>query len=297
MELDVVFPNMTSTLQITGCQFGDKPPGWSYPKHHHHLYEVLHCREGEAGVSLGGDAIVLRPGDWLFLRAGVRHAIDNRPSGGGRFAFFNIHFDLDDHDLRKRLSVAEYAVVPAAAASATRLPGYVAEIEALMRPGLEQALPAETEVRLPLAAEQRVALQAYILLIVREMIRLQGEVQGGGTAAPGDSTIYEADMAHRIEERLERLASSDGSISQIAEALNLSRSRCTKIFTKIYGVSPRQYVTRLKLSRAKELLVGTNRTVEDIANELGFHSASHFSRQFRRGTGMSPNQFRPRHMT
>jgi hypothetical protein len=55
----------------------------------------------------------------------------------------------------------------------------------------------------------------------------------------------------------------------------------------------RKYLTQLKLGLAKQLLVSTNRTVEDIAGELGFHSASHFSRQFRRGTGMSPNQFRP----
>ncbi|TLS54293.1 AraC family transcriptional regulator [Paenibacillus antri] len=298
MNLDVVFPNITSTLQITGCHFGFKPSGWSYPKHHHHLYEVFHCREGEVCVSLGRDALVLRPGDWLLLRAGVRHAIDNRTNG--EVAFFNIHFDLDDHDLRKRLGGADYTVIPSPDAAAADLPAYLAEIEALMSEQLRRSPvdPAGTERRLPLASGQRIVLQAYILLIVNEMIRRQGE-SGRGARSEGakDPTFYEADMAHRIEERLERLVSSDGSISQIAEALNVSRSQCTKIFTKIYGIPPRQYVTQLKLSKAKELLVGTNRTVEDIANELGFHSASHFSRQFRRGTGMSPNQFRPRHMT
>lgn len=299
MYLDVIFPNITSTLQITGCHFGKKPPGWDYPKHHHHLYEVLYCQEGEARLLINGDAIALCPGDWLFMRAGARHEIENRSKDEGCFFFFNIHFDIDDHEMRKCLSRSEYTVLSASVTASTKLPFYVAEIEQKMYQSLLH-LPltaSGTERRLSLTSAQKVALQAYILLIIHEIILLQTEEKKSGLEVTPDTTIYEADTAHLIEERLERLVSTDGSISQIADELNMSRSQCTKVFTKIYGISPRKYLTHLKLNIAKQLLVSTNRTVEDIADELGFHSVSHFSRQFRRGTGMSPNQFRPRHMT
>lgn len=77
MDTDVIFPNMTSTLQVTGCHFGRKSPGWVYPKHHHHLYEVLYCQSGEGRMLIGADEILLGPGDWFFIRAGARHQMEN----------------------------------------------------------------------------------------------------------------------------------------------------------------------------------------------------------------------------
>lgn len=298
MHTDIIFPNITSTLQITGCHFGKKPPGWDYPKHHHHLYEIICCLEGEARLVVNGERLQLFPGDWLFLRAGARHEIRNHSEEDNFFSFFNIHFDIDDPEIRKSLSSSEYVALTASAAAATRLPDYAAEVERMMQERLQHSplQTAETEKRLQLAPDQQIALQAYILLIIQEIMLLQasGRVHiPQGTLE--DTTIHEADTAHLIEERLRCLINAEGSIAQIADELNMSRSQCTKIFTKIYAVSPRRYLTQLKLSLAKQLLVSTNRTVEEIAGELGFHSASHFSRQFRRGTGMSPNQFRPRH--
>ncbi|GGF66766.1 AraC family transcriptional regulator [Paenibacillus albidus] len=299
MVPDIIFPNITSTLQITGCHFGEKPPGWSYPKHHHHLYEVLYCQAGEARLLINSDELRLCPGDWLLIRAGARHEIVNRTIDEGCFSFFNIHFDIDDHEMRKSLSRSEYSFLPAQVAAATNLPSHVAEIELKMHQNLQESSlsPLEAETRLSLTPAQKTSLQAYILLIIHEIILLQPEAGDSVPEVTQDTTIRKADTAHLIEERLKHLISAEGSIAELAGELNMSRSQCSKIFKKVYGVSPRQYLTQLKLNLAKQLLVSTNNTVEDIADELGFHSVSHFSRQFRRGTGLSPNQFRPRHMT
>ncbi|MGG1878774.1 AraC family transcriptional regulator [Paenibacillus cisolokensis] len=297
MYPDIIFPDMTSTLQITGCHFGNKPAGWHYPKHHHHLYEVLHCQEGEAGLVINRAELTLHAGEWLLIRAGVRHEIRNG-SPKGSFSFFNIHFDIDDVDMRRSLSRTDYSLLQASVAATTKLPSYIQAIESQMHRSLdpERSSPSSspTERRLTLTPVQKINLQAHILLIIQEIISLeQADSAEQRTLAP--VTIHAADTAHLIEEQLRRLVSADGSIAQIADELNMSRSQFSKIFKQIYGVSPRQYVTDMKLNLAKQLLVSTNRTIEDIADELGYHSASHFSRQFRRGTGLSPNQFRPRH--
>lgn len=296
MYPDIIFPNITSTLQVTGCHFGKKPLGWHYPKHHHHLYEVLHCQEGEAKLLINSSELVLNSGDWLLIRAGVRHEIKNDSPEGSSFSFFNIHFDIDDHDMRKSLSSSDYSLLRASVTCTSKLPLYLREIEQQKHLSLAHAsAPSRTETRLALTSVQKIHLQANILLIIQEMISLEQAATGEMSEAT-PATIHTADTAHLIEERLQRLISTDGSIAQIADELSLSRSQCTKIFKQVYGVSPRQYVTDMKLNLAKQLLVSTNRTIEDIADELGYHSASHFSRQFRRGTGLSPNQFRPRHM-
>ncbi|MCG7386044.1 helix-turn-helix domain-containing protein [Paenibacillus sp. ACRRY] len=286
MDTDVIFPNMTSTLQVTGCHFGRKSPGWVYPKHHHHLYEVLYCQCGEGRLQIGADEILLGPGDWLFIRAGARHQMENAHT--------------HDSEMRRTLSQREYRLIPHSKAATTELPAYVAKIEREMQYSLSStslSVPNGPETRITLTSVQKMALQAYILLIIQELILLQsGEVEASPDVIP-EATMHKADTAHRIEEQLQNIISSEGSITQMAEELNLSRSQCTKIFKEIYGISPRQYVTEKKLNHAKQLLVSTNKTIEDIADELGYHSVSHFSRQFRRGTGLSPNQFRPRPMT
>jgi AraC-like DNA-binding protein len=293
MNIDAVFPDMTSNLLVTGCHFGLRPPGWSFPKHHHHLFELLACCEGSAVLLVNGTSVPLRSGDWLFMKAGVRHQTDN--PGEEHFAFFNIHFDIDDPEARKLLSTADYLHFPRSVAEQSRLPQYMEEIGGIMQAGLlETAHPTAPGTQtVPLSFGQKISLQAYILLMIREIAHLHksGTIQAG--EAKG-SSIYETDLAHAIEEQLQRLVTTDGSVAQIAQHLNMSRSQCTKIFTKVYGISPHQYLCRLKLNKAKYLLVTTNRTNEQIAAELGFHSASHFSRQFRNWTGVSPNQFRPR---
>ncbi|MFC5653584.1 AraC family transcriptional regulator [Paenibacillus solisilvae] len=295
MNLDIIFPDITSTLQITGCHFGVKPAKWNYPKHHHHLYELLYCQDGEAEQIINGNSIRMQTGDWLFMKAGVRHQTDNRSEN--HFSFFNMHFDLDNHEMRMRLSTLEYALYPKVLADSTKLPLYIQEIEQIMHNCMlhQTHNTSVTERRLSLTYEDKLALQSFILLIIREIILLQKpEAEESALFRPG-TTMHEADTAHAIEEQLQLSALSEVSISQIASELNLSRSQCTKIFNKIYGISPRQYVTQLKLTRAKHLLVSTNWTIEEISIALGFNSASHFSRQFRQGTGVSPAQFRPKH--
>ncbi|PYI51789.1 helix-turn-helix domain-containing protein [Paenibacillus flagellatus] len=301
MDIEMYFPNMTSTLQLTGCGFGVKPPGWSYPTHHHHLFELLYCYGGEAEQHVNGRAFPLREGDWLRIKSGVRHRTDNRSETP--YSFFNIHFDVDDPELRKRLSGSDYGLLTRAEAERTGLPVYIRRIETILTEGLVDT-PGGMREKIALtrlSPGRRLELQAYVLLLIGEIADSAGAEPLAASVSPEADrktgfTAFETDIAHAVEERLQRMASSgaDDSIARIADELHISRSQCTKIFTKVYGVSPRRYVSRLIETRAKHLLVTTGRTVEDISLELGFRSLSHFSRQFRRWTGLSPLQYRPK---
>ncbi len=200
---------------------------------------------------IGADEILLGPGDWFFIRAGARHQMENahtnestgddiEPIHHSRFDFFNIHFDMDDSELRRTLSQQEYRLIPHSRAAATELPAYVAKIEREMQHSLSStSLSAanDSETRITLTSVQKMALQAYILLIIQEIILLQSEETDSIPDAIPEVTMHKADTAHRIEEQLLNMISSEGSISQMAEELNLSRSQCTK-YSKKYTASP-----------------------------------------------------------
>ncbi|MGO4546000.1 helix-turn-helix domain-containing protein [Paenibacillus sp. 2TAB23] len=288
MQNVIGFPNMTSTLQVTGIQIGTFPPGWEYPRHHHHLYELLCCLGGEVEQEINRTTVTLKLGDLLLINAGERHKTTNASSMD--YEFFNVHFDLDDLDIRSLLGTASYRLISASeAAHSGRLSRYIGEIRELTEQ-MPSEKPSDDGARL----EDKLLLQANILLIIREvlaLIRNQGEDRMNASHV----TPLAADAAHAIEERLSLGLAENLSIAQVAKELNMSRSQCTKLFVKVYGLSPRQYISRRKLMLAKELLVTSYLPISEIAERLGFQSASHFSRQFRRWTGHSPTAFKPKH--
>lgn len=73
---------------------------------------------------------------------------------------------------------------------------------------------------------------------------------------------------------------------------NVSVDYFRNMFKKYTGFSPYQYHLELKLMRAKELLLTTNKSIKEIAYELGFQSIHYFSRCFKKKVGMNPSQVR-----
>ena len=66
----------------------------------------------------------------------------------------------------------------------------------------------------------------------------------------------------------------------------------TRIFKERFGITPKQYLTDLKLKKACGLLCSTELPVAVVAESLGFEDALAFSRLFRREYGVSPSNYR-----
>jgi AraC family transcriptional regulator len=290
------FPNMIQTLQVIGCHFGLQSPGWEYPRHHHHLFELLYCSEGEVIHEINRETITMREGDWLLIKSSVRHRSSN--TAATNYGYFNVHFDLDDADIRSLLAAAAYRHIPRQQAVRSKLRFYVNELEAVVQRNRSEDSDSELEQQDSLRFEDKLLLQSYTLLIIHDVLHILREqtVPKPSASDPSrDASLFTTDVAHAIEEKLSLGISEEATVAGIAKEMNLSRSQCSKLFSKVYGLSPRQYVSQQKLKLAKELLVTTHLPMTAIAEKLGFQSASHFSRQFRRWTGQSPSEFKPKH--
>jgi AraC-like DNA-binding protein len=77
-----------------------------------------------------------------------------------------------------------------------------------------------------------------------------------------------------------------------ASAVELSPFHFLRVFAKVLGVTPHQYLLRSRLRRAARLLADGGRSITDVAYDCGFGDLSNFVRTFRRAAGVSPRGFR-----
>lgn len=82
------------------------------------------------------------------------------------------------------------------------------------------------------------------------------------------------------------------TLGQVAQAVNASSFYFCKMFSKATGIHFTDYLCRVRIERAKILLINPNLRVSEIAFEIGFQSLTHFNRVFKRILGRSPTDYR-----
>jgi len=82
------------------------------------------------------------------------------------------------------------------------------------------------------------------------------------------------------------------TLSRVAKAVNMSRFTFCKYFNKATGIHFTDYLVRVRVERAKNLLLNPNLRISEIAYDSGFQSLTHFNRVFKRIQGRSPTEFR-----
>lgn len=82
------------------------------------------------------------------------------------------------------------------------------------------------------------------------------------------------------------------SLSDVAEALQISSYYLSRIFHQKTGVTFTDYLTHLRIEKAKEMLINEAISIKEISLSTGFNSQIYFSKVFRKATGMTPNEYR-----
>jgi len=102
------------------------------------------------------------------------------------------------------------------------------------------------------------------------------------------------DRRRRIRDVLERRHHEDLSLADLAKALGLSPSRCGHLVQERFGRTFPALLREVRLGHAVRLLMGSDRSIADIAVRTGFTDPSYFARVFRAAHGCGPAEFRAR---
>jgi AraC-like DNA-binding protein len=84
----------------------------------------------------------------------------------------------------------------------------------------------------------------------------------------------------------------DISLGDVAGAVNTSSFYFCKLFKKATGINFTDYLSRVRIEKAKNLLLNPNLRVSEIAYAVGFQSLTHFNRMFLKLAGCSPSEYR-----
>ncbi|TBL71177.1 helix-turn-helix domain-containing protein [Paenibacillus thalictri] len=132
------------------------------------------------------------------------------------------------------------------------------------------------------AMRRKILLQEFFLALISDF-RAQ-KMAGATTSAIELTQDY---MVGHYKEPL--------TLEGLAAMAGLSVSHYSRLFKKFIGYSPIDYLTHLRVDRAKELLVLSDYRLKSIAGSVGYSDEFYFSRIFKKMTGMSPRDYAKKH--
>lgn len=119
------------------------------------------------------------------------------------------------------------------------------------------------------------------------------ELKSGVESAELNVRSYSADIL-KIVKYLNNNFANKLSLQDIADSFFISRTKLCTEFKKTMNCSVNEYITTLRITEAKKMLDDTNKSMDQIAYECGFSSASYFGLIFKKETGKAPSYFRKR---
>lgn len=132
----------------------------------------------------------------------------------------------------------------------------------------------------PLVFQARLLDLAVLVLGAHEARQLPTLAELAAFKVESALSWYAAHLSHRP------------SAAQVAAAVHVSESHLRRLFWQVHQTSPKHAMQKLRLDRAMELMSQTALTLDEIAHECGFASASHFCREHTARYGITPTCWR-----
>jgi len=278
------FPLAVRRVRTDAGHTPSHPHDLTEVEHRHDFCELVIVTHGRAMHRLEGRDFPVAAGDVFLLQGRQRHYFHGRENLG----LVNIMYDpekiaLPENELRKMPGYcAMFLLEPAFRRQhrfASRL--HLRRVPLARVELLAEEMERECDGRQP---GREVALRAKLLEL---MVLLSRAYTGTGS--------IEAHALLRVGHvigALENDFSKDWKLGDLLKIAHMSRSNLMRVFRQATGQTPIDYLLRLRIQRAMEMLRHTDLPITEIALETGFNDSNYFARQFRRMVGEPPRRFR-----
>ncbi len=250
-----------------------------YP-HRHDFFEVLYLKKGSGFHVIDGNNYEIKPPCVFFMSRGQAHKLELSQDIEGYIFIFTADFYLLNRTDQNRLIEFPFFFTIHQDNPPLRLENEtdIRFLEDLFRMGI-----AEITQKADYSAEMLRSLLDLILTTCAARYRVSENSMN-----KGKGQILVKRFFHFLEENhLKNL-----SLNDYAEMIGVTPNHLTQTVKMLTGKTSSQIIKAKQLLEIKRLLVHTNLTVSEIANQLSFEDQSYFSKFFKRETGVTPVQFR-----
>jgi len=241
--------------------------------HFHREFEILYIRHGTGCVYIDDTCFSAQPGDVFFINSGQLHGIVSSGDEKGEFAAFvfaqEFLGEFDDISTKYVLPVIKNTInIP------TKL-----ENNPLIVQSLEE-LSANHEGKFYELKAKSLMFKIWQLLLL---------------ASTPCSTVTKDNSLEEIKIAIDYVQCNyqqNITLAELAKLTHMSREYFCKKFTQTAGISPIEYLIRVRIEKSCQILKNTDKSIGNIATECGFPSFSYYSKTFKRIMNCTPSQYR-----
>jgi AraC-like DNA-binding protein len=246
------------SIELRGCGQIQPQVGWKFPNHvHGDMHEMIFVVRGQIETQIAGQTLLGRKGDVLWYPQGAAHS--ERALGRELFETLFVSFQI----------------APAPSAAPASLPLIVFDRDGR----IEQQLRWISDLHPMKTNEERCIANCLIHTAFFEHRRLA-------------ETPASTDIVLSIKRYIRAHISDPLTLDDLADDAGLSRYYFSRVFRRKTGITPMDYVRRLRVEAAQALILRTPLPLKAIAAQVGFCDEYHFSRVFRKETGQPPGALR-----
>jgi AraC-like DNA-binding protein len=237
----------------------------SYPGH-----ELILCLRGKGFARIGGRTSAIRPGQLLWVNCHHPHAY--WADAASPWALLWARLDGPRLDRVERILFGEAFPL---------LPVDVRVLQPIFRRIFRQMTSLKPNAESLLHAE----IAGLLAMLY------QAKIEAGSDAAPAPSI---PELLRKPLEKMRLYFHLPLRVGELAALAGTSPSHFTRLFGRVMGTSPINWLRRERINQAKRRLGETQDSIKEIARQCGYSDAFYFSRDFKQFTGSTPTDYRRR---
>ncbi|HEL1596256.1 TPA: helix-turn-helix transcriptional regulator [Streptococcus suis] len=277
-------PEFNDNIKLFGGhkQFVNK--GWVAEGESHFAFEILYIINGTQKTKLTNRSVILNEGDVVLIPPGLFH--QNECISDTGMNYFCIHFFVDNMKVKNKL------IINCPLKLDSNNPNFIPII------GILESFMSILDLE-DIKLREELLIEKYLWELLIALVDYAGHEEEKNGNSTNSQLLLAKSAAELIENNFIEFSNRPNysnmslmSMVDVAESFNISESTLLKTFKTVFLMTPKYYQDQLRYNEARYLLSQPTITIGEISERIGYANVAHFSRQFKKWSGYSPNFYK-----